>query len=81
MLTLHQLTCYESLDRWLPGRQFAHAVLAGDELEAISGDPEIDLVPEPGYTGKVEKWSEEPENRQPPGHPAEGGEASVDRAT
>ncbi len=81
MLTTHQLPCYESLDRWLPGRQFAHAILAGDQLEAISGDPEIDLAPEPGHSGDIEERSEEPEDRQSPGHPAKGGEASIDRAS
>ena len=80
MLTLHQLPCYESLDRWLPSRQFAHAILAGDEFEAIPGDPEIDLVPEPGHARDVEKRREEPETRQPPGHPTEGREACIDRA-
>lgn len=62
------------------GGNFTYAIFAGHQLEAIPGNPQIDLIADPGNAGKVEQGDDEPENGKSPGHPAECPEARIHRA-
>jgi len=44
--------------------------MAGDELEAVAGDPEVELLPKLRYARDVKQRRNGPKQRQPPGHPA-----------
>src|SRR5438045_4061273 len=61
--------------------QCADAAMAGDEAEAVAGDPQVQALTQGRHPRQVQKRRQRPEERQTPGHPAERGEAVIHPST